>query len=177
MKISKTILPLLLVFSAANLVFAEESENKESKSKKAAAADADREALFKHFKKTMSGVKLVGRFTILGRDDGPLPKEEYTITSVEKLPEGDHWLFKARVKYGQNDAPVALPLEVKWAGTTPIITLTDFTIPAMGTFSARVVIYNKKYAGTWTHGKVGGHLFGEIKKISDEKQDGKRDAE
>jgi hypothetical protein len=27
------------------------------------------------------------------------------------------------------------------------------------------VIYNKKYAGTWTHGEVGGHLFGTLEKV------------
>ncbi len=41
----------------------------------------------------------------------------------------------------------------------------------MGTFSARVVIYNKKYAGTWTHGKVGGHLFGVIEKAASDEPD------
>ena len=112
-------------------------------------------------------MKLVGRFTIIGRDDGELPKEEYTIESVKKLPDGDYWEFKARIKYGQNDVTVPLQLEVKWAGTTPMITLTDFTIPGMGTFSSRVVIYKKRYAGTWTHGKVGGHLFGVIEKLED----------
>lgn len=127
-------------------------------------ASVDREALFKHFGELLSGAKLVGRFTILGKDDGPLPKEEYTISSVSKLPDGDYWLFKTRIKYGQNDVTVPLPLEVKWAGDTPMITLTNFTIPGMGTFGARVVIYNNKYAGTWSHGKAGGHLFGTIEK-------------
>lgn len=133
---------------------------------KPVAPAADREALFQQFEATLSGVKLVGRFTILGKDDGPLAKEEYTIESVTKLPDGDYWLFKARIKYGANDVTVPLPLEVKWAGDTPIITLTDFTIPAMGTFSARVVIYDNKYAGTWAHGKAGGHLFGVIEKAA-----------
>ena len=128
----------------------------------------DREALFKHFEETLTGVKFAGRFTIVGKDNGPLPKEEYTITSVKKMPEGDFWEFTARIQYGNYDVSLPLPLEVKWAGSTPMITLTDFTIPGMGTFSARVLIYNKKYAGTWRHGKVGGHLFGVIEKVVDD---------
>ena len=55
-----------------------------------------------------------------------------------------------------------MPLQVQWAGTTPVITLTNVLIPGLGTFSSRVVIYKNKYAGTWTHGDVGGHLFGTI---------------
>jgi hypothetical protein len=66
------------------------------------------------------------------------------------------------------DVTLPLPLEVKWAGETPVITLTDLKILVLGTFSARVVIHNNKYAGTWTHGKAGGHMFGTIEKISDE---------
>ena len=42
-----------------------------------------------------ANVKLVGKFTILGKD-GPLRKEEYTIRSVKKLPAGDAWMFTTR---------------------------------------------------------------------------------
>ncbi len=128
-----------------------------------AAANADQAKRFQQFEETLADVKLVGHFTILGKD-GPLRKEEYTIKGVKKLPTGDAWLFTTRIKYGENDVQVPLPLDVQWAGTTPVITLTDFTVPGLGTFSARVVIYRNKYAGTWSHGNVGGHLFGTIEK-------------
>lgn len=131
------------------------------------------EELFKKFTQTLSGVKLVGRFTILGQDDGPLPKEEYTIHSVKKLPEGDYWQFNARIKYGEHDVTLPLKLQVKWAGDTPVITLTELTIPLLGTFSSRVVIDDDKYAGTWAHDKVGGHLFGTIEKLPTDKKEDK----
>ena len=124
-------------------------------------------ARHKKFEEMMSGVKLIGNFTIVGKDD-KMPEEEYTITSVKKLATGDFWMFKARIKYGTKDYTVPLPLEVKWAADTPMITLTDFSILGQGPFSARVVLYNGKYAGTWSHGKVGGHLFGKIVKIEKE---------
>ncbi len=119
---------------------------------------------YERFEKLLSGSKLVGQFTILGRDSAP-PKEEYEINSVKKLPEGDFWQFNARIKYGKTNILVPMRLEVKWAGDTPMITLTDFTIPGLGTFSSRVMFYKNKYAGTWTHGKVGGHMFGVIERI------------
>ena len=40
----------------------------------------------------MSGVKLVGRFTILGKEDA-MPEEEYTIKRVKKLDAEDLWEF------------------------------------------------------------------------------------
>ncbi len=169
MKRSCTLLTVLCVSLISTASRSEDPKPQVEPQQEAPAAD--RAALFKQFEETLSGVKLVGRFTMLGKDDGPLPKEEYTINSVTKLPEGDYWLFKSRIKYGQHDVTVPLPLEVKWAGDTPVITLTDFTIPGMGTFSARVVIDKNKYAGTWAHGKAGGHLFGVIEKTAAEQPD------
>ena len=125
--------------------------------------------LFHKFEQTMSGAVLAGQFTILGKDRGQMPPEEYTIRRVSKLADGDYWLFQARIKYGDKDVTLPLPLEVKWAGDTPVITLTDLTIPGLGTFSARVVIDSGKYAGTWTHGEVGGHMFGVIKRNAEAK--------
>jgi hypothetical protein len=45
-----------------------------------------------------------------------------------------------------------------------MILLSDMTIPALGTFSARVFFYGDRYSGTWQHGSVGGHLFGRIER-------------
>ncbi len=151
--------------------------------KKTDAVDADKQKLYERFEEKMSGVKLVGQFTVLGKEQEALPKEEYTISSVKKLPAGEQWLFETNIKYGKNDVTVPLSLDVEWAGKTPVITLTNFTIPGMGTFSSRVVIYKNKYAGTWTHGEVGGHLFGTIEKMeqtTEEKEEAdvpKKDAE
>ncbi len=126
-------------------------------------AQSDQKALYEKFEQTLSGAVMVGQFTILGKE-GPLRREEYTIKSVRKLPEGDVWLFQARIKYGDKDITLPLPLNVLWAGDTPVITLTDLTIPGVGTCGARVVVHNDSYAGTWTHGNARGHMFGVIKK-------------
>jgi hypothetical protein len=55
-----------------------------------------------------------------------------------------------------------VPLEVFWAGDTPVITLTHAAVPGMGTFTSRVMIYGDRYAGTWQHDKFGGHMWGKI---------------
>ena len=51
--------------------------------------------------------------------------------------------------------------------------MTDLAIPNLGTFTARVVIYDGRYAGTWQHGKVGGNLFGRIEKLNGENAEAK----
>ena len=120
------------------------------------------------FQEMLSGVTLTGHFTITGGEDSDtLREEKYTITKVTKL-SGDYWLFFARIQYGGKDVTVPLKLEVKWAEDTPIITLTDLELPNLGTFTARVVIYRGQYAGTWSSGKHGGHMFGIITKNTPE---------
>ncbi len=123
------------------------------------------------FQEMLSDVTLVGHFTITGEgDSGTLREEKYTITKVTKL-SNDYWLFFARIQYGGRDVTVPLKLEVKWADDTPIITLTDLEMPNLGTYTARVIIYRGQYAGTWSGGKYGGHLFGTITKNTPESDD------
>lgn len=128
------------------------------------AGKKDRAALEKAFAEKMTGATLVGSFTITGRNETKPPRpERYELGTVKKL-KGDSWLWVAKIQYGNKDTKVPLPLTltVKWAGDTPVITLTNFTVPGLGTFTARVLFYGDKYVGTWQHGKVGGHMFGRI---------------
>jgi len=122
--------------------------------------------LERKFERTMSGATLVGRFTVTGRgDDGKPPAEErYEISKVTKIGP-DQWLFVARI--GEAKFPVPLPLPVKWAGDTPVISVTKVKVPGMGTYTARVLIYDDHYAGTWDAGDHGGHLWGRIERAGE----------
>jgi hypothetical protein len=133
------------------------------------AAKPTQEELVKKLTETLTGAKMTGRFTVLGKEEKEPAAEEYTIVSAQKV-DGDTWLLKARIKYGKTDTTLPVPLEIKWAGDTPIITMTDMSIPGLGdSFSTRVVIYDGMYSGTWAHGKVKGHLYGTISKATEEK--------
>lgn len=123
---------------------------------------SERQTLYEKFTKLLTGAKMTGQYTVDGKPLTDLKEESYTIEKVEKQDDGDLWVITARIKYGKRDFTVPVPIEVKWAGTTPVLTLDDLTIPGFGTFSARVVLHKDKYAGTWSHGEVGGHLFGLI---------------
>ena len=112
----------------------------------------------------LRGAKFVGKFTIEGKEDTDPKTEEYTISKCEKLDQPDMFRLTARIKYGEVDSEVPLDLKILWAGNTPVITMDAFWIPGMGTFGARVLIHSDRYAGTWQHDNVGGHLFGVIKK-------------
>ncbi|HJN88790.1 MAG TPA: hypothetical protein QGG93_00560 [Verrucomicrobiota bacterium] len=124
-------------------------------------AEARQARLFKKFETTLTNAVLTGQFTITGQE-APPRTESYTIHSVRKMARGDLWVFTARIKYGKRDVTLPLPIPVKWAGDTPVISLDNLTFPGLGTFSAHVVIDGDKYAGTWTHGKASGHMFGTI---------------
>ena len=66
--------------------------------------------------------------------------------------------------YRDIDVTLPVPVVIRWAGTTPVITLEKVTLPGMGTFSSRVLVHNNRYTGTWQHDDVGGHLFGTLSK-------------
>lgn len=140
-----------------------------------------------HFRDLVTDVTLVGRFTI---DRPPVPsappapdgeapprekatagdaadlvlrEEEYVITGAVPLG-GDLWALTAQIRYGETDVTIPVPIAVKWAGDTPVLTLDRITLPGLGTFSSRVVLDGDRYAGTWQHDDVGGHMFGRIER-------------
>lgn len=134
-------------------------------------ASSDREALIKKFEETMTGATLVGYFTTNGKEGDGLKEEKYRLKAVRKVERGDFWRFEWQ--YGGKDQAIGLELEVKWAGDTPVITMTDFLIPGMGKFTARVLFYRDEYAGTWSAGDHGGKLFGKIVPAGDNEEDAK----
>ena len=115
------------------------------------------------FSKSMANCVLVGSFTIDGKESkGALKEERYEIESVTRAAD-NMWIFLTRVKYGNLDTKLPITVPVEWAGDTPMVTLTNATLPGLGEgFSARVLFYEGRYAGTWQHGPVGGHMFGTI---------------
>jgi hypothetical protein len=132
---------------------------------KAPAPKPDQAELDKQFEQTMTGATLIGRFTVEGRGGGGREpgEDRYHINKVTKMT-GDYWMFTARVQYGKKDVTVPMMLQVKWAGDTPVITLTDLAIPGLGTYTARVLIYRDHYAGYWSGGDHGGNLWGRIER-------------
>ena len=119
--------------------------------------------LERQFTERMRDVSLVGSFTVAGREKGAPRADRYDIASVEKV--GDNlWRFNASMQCcGVNGAiPIVVPMQFN--GDTPMIMMTDTSLPGLGTFTVRVFFYGDRYAGTWQHGAVGGLMSGRIEK-------------
>ena len=130
---------------------------------------------YEKLSKLLSNSVFEGHFTIDGKD-GPPKKERYELKQVKRL-FGDKWSFPCRIKYGDYDMTVPLVLPIRWADKTPVITVENLKIPLQkGVFNARVVISDGKYAGTWQHDNVGGHLYGKIIPAENKKEVSKGDA-
>ncbi len=120
------------------------------------------EELEAKFKATLTKATLAGRWCSLKDGQlGPEKEDKYTIIGVNKVG-GDVWLINARIQYGKQDITAPIPVQVKWAGDTPVIIVDDVGVPGSGTYSARVMIYDNTYAGTWTGGDHGGLMNGAI---------------
>lgn len=124
---------------------------------------ASLDAAERQFAERMRDVSLVGSFTVAGREDRGQHADRYDISSVEKVG-ADLWRFNATMNCcGVNGAiPVVVPM--RWDGDTPMIMMTDTSLPGLGTFTVRLFFYNDRYAGTWQHGNVGGNMSGRIEK-------------
>ena len=120
------------------------------------------EELEAKFKLALTKATFSGRWC--GIQEGKLTPEKedkYTIVGLTKLG-GEMWIINARIQYGEKDFVAPIPVQVKWAGDTPVITLDNVGLPGGNSYSARVLIYNKTYAGTWSGGDHAGLLNGVI---------------
>jgi hypothetical protein len=129
-----------------------------------AATQPSQAELEKKFQQTMSGATLDGSYT--GRNsDRPPGHDKYTLGSVtRKEGTADTWIFVATIQYGGHNVSLPLEIPVKWAGDTPVISVTNFGVPGLGTYTARVMIYGDEYAGIWaaSDGSHGGQMWGKI---------------
>ena len=115
------------------------------------------------FAKYLSGTVLTGVFTVDGKPLDKLTEERYEIKSAKKLDGYESiWEIVTRIKYGDKDVSLPVEINVEWVGKTPVMVMDSVSLPGLGTFSARVVFHDQKYAGTWKHDNVGGHLFGRV---------------
>src|SRR5207237_704489 len=78
------------------------------------------EDLAKQFQQMMTGVTLVGHSTLTNRE-GISDEERYSIDKVSKIGS-ETWLFQTRMKLGSREVPLPIPVVIKWAGDTPVIT-------------------------------------------------------
>jgi hypothetical protein len=126
----------------------------------ASLTDAERQ-----FSERMKNVALVGTFSVAGREGRASNPDGYEIASVEKVGN-DLWRFNAKMDCcglgGSGAIPIVVPM--RFVGDTPMIMMTDTSLPGVGTFTVRVFFYGDRYAGTWQHGRVGGQMSGRIEK-------------
>jgi hypothetical protein len=118
--------------------------------------------LERQFTERMRNVTLRGTFSIEGREGTPR-EDRYDIESVEKVGD-DLWRFNAGMSCCGVNGTVPMIIPMRFVGDTPVIMMTDTSIPGIGTFTVRLFFYGDRYAGSWQHGKVGGLMSGRIEK-------------
>jgi len=129
---------------------------------KAGAECARRAELEKKFQESMNQATLVGKWRLVTGDQlGEERGEKYTLGAVRKV-DGDAWVIEARIEYGDKNVAIPVPVKVYWAGDTPVISVTDLWLPGLGKYTARVLVYNDYYAGSWFAPDHGGLMNGKI---------------
>jgi uncharacterized UPF0160 family protein len=160
---------LILTALATGLCFSQSIAAQEAKPVAPAEKPAEKakpvatqEELEAKFKATLTKAIMSGRWCSL--KDGVMGEEKedkYTIQSVTKV-KGDDWVIVSRIQYNKRDFDAPIPIKVKWAGDTAVIIVDNVAVPGGGVYSARVMVYEKTYAGSWSGGNHGGLLNGVI---------------
>ena len=136
--------------------------------KKADESAAEQAKLETEFAELMTNATLAGKWRLVrGEEIGPESTESYTLGEVKKLPDGK-WVIQARIQYAEKDFAVPVKVDVKWAGDTPTIQVTNWGVPALGVgpYTARVMVYNGFYSGVWFGKNVGGLMSGRVVKTA-----------
>ncbi len=120
------------------------------------------------FAKLLTGAVLEGTWRMTHFDKpqeemklGEHQTDRYEIVSAVKT-SGEHWVITARIVYADRDVNLPVPVRVVWADDTPMITLTELTMPILGKYSARVIFHHGFYSGVWYGAGYGGVLSGQV---------------
>ena len=134
------------------------------------------EALEAKFIETMTNATMSGRWCLI-KDNALTPEKEdkYTIVSVKKNDNG-FWMINSRIEYGGFNMVVPVPVKMEWAGDTPVIVVDNMGIPGGNKYSARVLVYEDSYAGTWSGPGLQGLLNGMITRTPIDEAAVKKDA-
>ena len=115
------------------------------------------------FKFLFTNATLSGRWAPL--KDGVLGEQRdgdrYQIVGVVK-GDGDKWTVQAKMKYRGQEMVMPIPVRMQFSGDTAILLVDNLSIPGGGTYTARLLIYERTYSGTWTSPRGGGMLYGTI---------------
>lgn len=87
--------------------------------------------------------------------------DKYQIVSITKV-DGDKWTISAKLKYRDQEFVIPIPVTIQFAGDAMVLMVNDFSIPGGGTYSARLLIHEKTYSGSWKSARGGGMLYGTI---------------
>ena len=145
---------------------AEPSSKPAAESAKTDSPTAEQEA---KFKAALTNAVMDGRYCNVSAGKlGPDKEDKYTIEGVEKNADGQ-WTIKAKVEYGAVNFTAPVPVQVKWAGDTPVIIVDNIGFIGTPKYSARVMIYGDTYSGTWSAGDHGGLMHGVLRKAEEKK--------
>jgi hypothetical protein len=152
-------------------VRAQEQKSSESADKQKAPSQEELEAKFKTM---LTKAFLSGRWSpvengVLGAEK---KEDKYEIVSASKV-NGDQWVVKAKMKYGQNEVVIPIPVTVKWSGETPMLIVNNLSMGRDRSYSARVLFFDGTYSGSWNSSAgYGGVLYGTVEHDSPPAKEG-----
>jgi hypothetical protein len=121
-------------------------------------------SVFTNSQQRLAGATLVGRLTSEGYGSEEFKEVRCVLKSVAKLAGRHNWLFRVGLESGGMESVVPLRGQVQWAGSIPVVILTDVVLPRGGIVSAKVLVDTEHdaFSGVWSSSQTHGHLSGRI---------------
>jgi len=87
--------------------------------------------------------------------------DKYCIVSVIK-GSGDNWTVNVKMKYRDQEVVMPIPVQMRFVGDVAILEVNNLATPGGGTYTARLLIYERTYSGAWKGQRGGGMIYGTI---------------
>lgn len=111
---------------------------------------------------TLEESTFIGRWhPVADGEVGEEQRDQYSIAGAQKVA-GNRWVIRARLRADMPNVIIPVPLRIEWAGDTPVLIVDNFGLPGMNRYSARVLLFDDTYAGTWSGGGIAGLISGVI---------------
>lgn len=113
-------------------------------------------------KRLLTGTTLSGQINVGGPGKPELKDFAVLVERVTSSEESHDWTLEVVVTPGGNGQPFNVKCDVRWARSTPVLTVVDADAPGLGKVSVKLMIHNMLFAGTWIYEGRRGQAWGAL---------------
>ncbi len=116
--------------------------------------------LHESFGRLMNGATVSG--LLVNSTTGKQTDVAVEIQGLKQLDGVHRWDLQVLKRSGGSGEAVPLEVEVRWEHSTPVLVIENQTLPSVGPFSCRAVVYNHSVIASWKTSEQRGTFSGSL---------------